>query len=90
MEDDSTEDVVVGWEVLAVATGLTTSVRVEVEGTRAVSVEHDDIGVERLVVAKIGSGLACLRPRTRRGAVARGGRRRGGAASWTSWGCCLA
>ena len=33
------------------------SVRVEVEGTGAASVEHDDIGVERLVVAETGSGL---------------------------------
>ena len=33
------------------------SVRVEVEGFGAALVEHDDIGVERLVVAKTGSGL---------------------------------
>ena len=33
------------------------SVRVEVEGIGAASVEHDDIGVERFVVAEIGSGL---------------------------------
>ena len=36
---------------------VVTSVRVEVEGTGAASVEHDDIGVERLVVAETGSGL---------------------------------
>ena len=36
---------------------MVTSVRVEVEGTGAASVEHDDISVERLVMAEIGSGL---------------------------------
>ena len=36
---------------------MMTSVQVEVEGTSAALVEHDDIGVERLVVAKTGSGL---------------------------------
>ena len=36
---------------------MVTSVRVEVEGTGAASVEHDDIGMERLVVAETGSGL---------------------------------
>ena len=33
------------------------SLWVEVEGTGAASVEHDDIGVERLVVAETGLGL---------------------------------
>jgi hypothetical protein len=33
------------------------SVRVKVEGTSAVSTEHDDTDVERLVMAKMGSGL---------------------------------
>ena len=36
---------------------VVTLVRVEVEGTGAASVEHDDIGVERLVMAETGSGL---------------------------------
>jgi hypothetical protein len=36
---------------------MVTSVRVKVEGTGAVSVEHDDTGVERLVVTETGSGL---------------------------------
>ena len=36
---------------------MVTLVRVEVEGTGAALVEHDDIGVERLVVAETGSGL---------------------------------
>ena len=36
---------------------VVTSVRVEVEGTGAASVKHDDISVEGLVVAKTGSGL---------------------------------
>ena len=36
---------------------MVTSVRVEVEGIGAASVENDDIGVERLVVAETGSGL---------------------------------
>ena len=36
---------------------MVTSVRVEVEGIGAASVEHDDIGVERLVVAETGSRL---------------------------------
>jgi len=36
---------------------MVTSVRVEVEGIGVASVEHDDIGVERLVVAETGSGL---------------------------------
>ena len=36
---------------------MVTLVQVEVEGTGAASVQHDDIGVERLVVSEIGSGL---------------------------------
>ena len=36
---------------------MVTSVRVEVEGIGAASMEHDDIGVERLVVAETGSRL---------------------------------
>ena len=36
---------------------MVTSVWVEVEGIGAASMEHDDIGVERLVVAETGSGL---------------------------------
>ena len=78
------------WRGAGGSAGLTTSVRVEVEGTEAVSVEHDDIGVESLVMAEIGSGLAWPRPRMWHGAVALGGRQRGGAAAWTSQGCCLA
>ena len=36
---------------------MVTSVRVEVEGIGAASVEHDDIGVERVIMAEIGSEL---------------------------------
>ena len=40
----------------------------EVEGTGVASVVYDDVGVERLVVAETGQGLAWPRPRTKRGA----------------------
>ena len=36
---------------------MVTSVRVEVEGTGVASMEHDDISVEGLIMAEIGSGL---------------------------------
>ena len=36
---------------------VVTSVRVEVEGTGVALVEHDDISMERLVMAETGSGL---------------------------------
>ena len=61
---------------------MVTSVRVEVEGTGAASVEHDDIGMERLVVAETGSGL---------GVAVAGDEARSRSSRWTSmrWCSCV-